>query len=274
VSTIKNQLQAGELVLGTFVFEFATNGVGPLAASAGARFVIYDAEHTGWGWETLARLVATTRPTGAAPLVRVPLAQRSYLSRALDIGAAGLMIPMVESADQARDVVSWATYPPHGVRGAAFGVAHDNYAEGGAVDYMTRVNRDNVIITQIETVTGLEAVEDIAAVDGVDVLWVGHFDLTNSMGIPGQFDHPRYLAALDRVAAAARAHAKTAGFMPTSPPEARMLLERGYRMLAYGGDLWLYRAALRAGLTQVRSAVEDLSVGVNGSPATEASPSR
>src|SRR5215813_5720491 len=122
------------------------------------------------------------------------------------------MVPMVESAAQARDVVSWAKYPPDGVRGAAFGVAHDNYSAVDNVAYMTRVNREIPLLAQIETVAGLAAVDEIAAVDGIDVLWVGHYDLTNSMGIPGQFDHPDYLAALDTVAGAAKAHGKAAGF--------------------------------------------------------------
>ncbi|GAA5059890.1 2-dehydro-3-deoxyglucarate aldolase/4-hydroxy-2-oxoheptanedioate aldolase [Thermocatellispora tengchongensis] len=249
---IKQALGAGELVLGTFVFEFATLGIGRLAAGAGAQFVIYDAEHTGWGWETLASLVATTRPTGAEPYIRIPVAERSAVSRALDTGARGIMVPMVESAAQAEQIVRWAKYPPDGVRGAAFGVAHDDYAAGDNVAYMRETNANTLVITQIETAGGLADVEEIAAVDGVDVLWVGHFDLTNSMGIPGRFDHPDYLAALDRVAEAARAHGKAAGFMAGGVPEAEMLIKRGFSILAYGGDLWVYQAALRSGLSEVR----------------------
>ena len=253
--TIRERLVAGATVLGTFVFEFATLGIGRLAASAGAEFVVFDTEHTGWGWETVAQLVATTRPTGAEAFVRVPIASRSHVSRALDVGATGLVIPMVESVDQAADVVSWAHYPPVGVRGAAFGIAHDDYVADAPSRYMPRVNAGLTIAAQIETVAGLEVVEKIAAVDGVDVLWVGHFDLTNSMGIPAQFDHPDYLAALDRVAAASAAAEKTCGFMAQSPAEAEAMLGRGFRILAYGGDLWLYRAALQAGLDATRERV-------------------
>lgn len=250
--TVKQELRGGELVLGTFVFEFATNGIGRLAAGAGARFVIYDAEHTGWGWETLGRLVATTKPTGAEPYIRVPATDRSAISRALDVGARGVMIPMVESAEQAEAIVRWAKYPPDGVRGAAFGVAHDDYVRADNVAYMRWTNAETMIFTQIETADGLAAADKIAAVDGVDVLWVGHYDLTNSMGIPGQFDHPDYLAALDRVAAAAAAANKHAGFMAGSRDEAAMLIERGFSVLAYGGDLWVYQDALRAGIREVR----------------------
>ncbi|SDM64129.1 HpcH/HpaI aldolase family protein [Nonomuraea jiangxiensis] len=249
--TIKQALRDGELVVGTFVFEFATNGIGRLVAGAGARFAIFDAEHTGWGWETLGRLVATTRPAGVEPYIRVPTAEHSQISRALDTGARGVMIPMVDSAEQARDIVRWAKYPPEGVRGAVFSVAHDDYATGDKVAYMRATNADTMVITQIETVAGLESVEEIAAVDGVDVLWVGQFDLTNSMGIPGQFDHPDFLAALDRVAKAARAAGKWAGFMTSGAPEAAMVVERGYRMLAYSADLWIYQTALGAGIREI-----------------------
>src|SRR5690606_40862387 len=99
--------------------------------------------------------------------------------------------------------VYWTKYPAARSRGAAFGIAHDDYRSVDTVATMRAANSDTVVICQIETVEGLEAVEEIAAVPGVDVVWVGHFDLTNSMGIPGRFDHPDYLAALDRVAKAA-----------------------------------------------------------------------
>jgi 2-keto-3-deoxy-L-rhamnonate aldolase RhmA len=250
-SPVKHALREGNLVIGTFVFEFATTGIGRLAAGAGAEFVVYDAEHTGWGWETLGRLVATTR--GAEPYIRIPGTERSAVSRALDVGARGIMVPMVESAEQAATIVSWATYPPHGVRGAAFGLAHDDYAREDNDAYMRWANAERAILTQIETVRGLAAVEEIAAVDGVDVLWVGHYDLTNSMGIPGKFDHPDYLAALDRVVAAAQSHGKYAGFMAGSPAEAAMLVERGFSILAYGGDLWVYQDALRDGIAKVQA---------------------
>jgi 2-dehydro-3-deoxyglucarate aldolase/4-hydroxy-2-oxoheptanedioate aldolase len=255
MASLKESLRGGGVVLGTFVFEFATPGIGRLAAAAGAQFILFDAEHTGWGWETLATLVATTRPTGAEAFIRVPSAERSYLSRALDIGATGLMIPMVESAVQARDIVRWTTYPPQGVRGAAFGVAHDDYVQHDCVDYMRRSNADHLLMAQIETMQGLAAVDEIVEVEGIDVLWVGQYDLTNSMGIPGQFDHPDYLAALDRVSAAAKGAGKWAGQMPTTVAEAKMLQQRGFRVLAYSGDLWLYQAALADGLNRVRGSL-------------------
>jgi 2-dehydro-3-deoxyglucarate aldolase/4-hydroxy-2-oxoheptanedioate aldolase len=235
------------------VFEFNTPGIGRLAAEAGAEFVIYDMEHTGWSIETIRMLMATTRAADTVPMVRVPATEYHLLSRPLDVGAMGLMVPMVESAEQARLIVDSAKYPPQGRRGAAFGVAHDDYAGGDIVEKMRSANDEVVLIAQIETAAGVENVGAIAAVPGIDVLWIGHFDLSNSLGVPGQFAHPTYTAAVDRVLAACREHGKVPGIMGGDLTMARECLAQGFRMVAYGGDLWLYQAALREGLAALRA---------------------
>jgi 2-dehydro-3-deoxyglucarate aldolase/4-hydroxy-2-oxoheptanedioate aldolase len=96
-------------------------------------------------------------------------------------------------------------------------------------------------------------VNEIAAVEGIDVLWIGHFDLSNSLGIPGQFEHPQFREAVDHVLAACRQHGKTPGFMASDIAVGKKLLDQGFRMLAYSGDLWLYQAALREGVTALQS---------------------
>jgi 2-keto-3-deoxy-L-rhamnonate aldolase RhmA len=141
-----------------------------------------------------------------------------------------------------------------GRRGAAFGVAHDDYVPGRVLEKIAAANDETLLIAQIETVSGLENVERIAAVPAVDVVWLGHFDLTNSMGIPAQFSDARYIAAVERIAEAAKRCGKAAGFMASSSDEAVMMLEKGYRCLAYSGDIWIYSQALRAGLEGVRRA--------------------
>ncbi|MCC6312768.1 MAG: aldolase [Thermomicrobiales bacterium] len=235
------------------VFEFASTGIGRIAAQAGAEFVIYDMEHTGWSIETIRMLVATTRGTSAAPMVRVPATQYHLLARPLDAGAMGLMVPMVESVEQARLIAESAKYPPAGRRGAAFGVAHDDYSGGDIVAKMRAANDEILLIAQIETAAGVEAVEGIAAVDGIDVLWIGHFDLSNSLGVPGQFDHPTYTAAVDRVLAACATYGKTPGIMAGDVATGQAHLARGYRMIACDGDIWLYGRALREGLSALRA---------------------
>jgi 2-dehydro-3-deoxyglucarate aldolase/4-hydroxy-2-oxoheptanedioate aldolase len=249
---VKRSLYRGDLVVGTMVFEFSGRGIGYLIQNAGADYVVYDMEHTGWGFETIANMVSSTRGLDIVPIVRVAAWERCHVSRALDVGAMGVMMPMLESAAQARSFVSWAKYPPEGVRGAAFGIAHDEYHSGDTGRTMSSANQEVVLVGQIETVEGLKNVEEISAVDGLDVVWVGHYDLTNALGIPGQFEHPRYLEAVDRIGAAAQRSGKGAGFMASSVQEASGMVKRGYRCLAYSGDLWIYQHALAAGIGGIR----------------------
>ena len=250
---VKSQVQAGGVSIGAFVFEFNTTGIGRLAAEAGAEFVVFDMEHTGWSIESIRMLIASTRSTEIVPMVRVPATEYHFIARVLDMGAMGVMAPMVESAAQAATLVASAKYPPLGRRGAAFGVSHDDYTGGDIVEKIRTANSETLVIAQIETAKGLEHVDEIAAVDGVDVLWIGHFDLSNFLGIPGQFDHPSFHAAVAQVLAACRQHGKTPGFMAADVATGRKLLDQGFRMLAYGGDLWLYQTALRDGVAALKA---------------------
>lgn len=245
---VKNKLRAGGRSIGTFIFEFNTTGMGRIVSEAGADFAVFDMEHTGWSVESIRMLIATTRSTNLIPYVRIPATDYHFIARVLDMGAMGIMVPMVESAEQAQVIVASAKYPPVGRRGAAFGIAHDDYGGGDIVDKIVTANNETHLIAQIETAAGVENVDAIAAVDGIDVLWIGHFDLSNSLGIPGQFDHPRFKDALAAVLAACRRHHKAPGFMAGSIDNGKSLLDQGFRMLAYGGDLWLYQNAVRDGV--------------------------
>lgn len=250
---VKHTLAGGGVAIGTMIFEFNTPGIGRIAAHAGAEFVIYDMEHTGWSIETIRMLMATTRAADTVPLVRVPATQYHLLSRPLDVGAMGLMAPMVETEEQARLIVHSAKYAPDGVRGTAFAIAHDDYEGGDIVAKMRSANDEQLLIAQIETAAGVEQAEAIAAVEGIDVLWIGHFDLTASLGIPGEFEHPDYLRAVDRVLQACRRHGKTPGIMAADVQTARSLMRQGFRAVAYSGDLWIYGQALKQGIDAIRA---------------------
>ena len=253
-NTVKRTLRDGGVSIGTMIFEFNTTGIGRIAAEAGAEYVVFDMEHTGWSIETIRGLMATTRAADTIPMVRVPATQYHLLSRPLDVGAMGLMVPMVEDEAQAKLIAHSAKYPPAGGRGCAFGVAHDDYTGGDVFGKMQSANDELFLIAQIETAKGVENCEAIAAVDGIDCLWVGHFDLTASMGIAAQFDHPDFFAALDRVVAACNANGKTAGIMAGNVEVGRQWLKRGFRAIAYSGDLWVYQQALAGGIADLRAA--------------------
>ena len=248
---VKAKLARGEFVAGTFLFEFNSPGILRIAATAGAEFVLCDMEHSGWSIETIRRLTASAVPE-APPFVRVPATEYHFIARVLDMGARGVMVPMVECAEQARKIVSSAKYPPLGRRGAAFMMPHDGYERGSLDEKIAEANREGMLIAQIETRAGLENVEAIAAVDGIDALWIGQTDLTCSLGIPGKFDHPEFHAAVDRIVAACTRHGKVPAYMPLSVDEGRRFREKGFRLMAYSGDLWIYQSALRESLKLLR----------------------
>jgi 2-dehydro-3-deoxyglucarate aldolase/4-hydroxy-2-oxoheptanedioate aldolase len=249
---VKRALQGGGTSLGTMVFEFPSTGIARIAAEAGADFVIYDMEHTGWSIETIRGLIATSRAANTVPMVRVPATEYNLIARPLDVGAMGIMVPMVESAEQAKKIVDSAKYPPDGKRGAAFGVAHDDYPGGDIIAKMASANDEIFLMAQIETGTGIENVDAIASVDGIDCLWIGHFDLTNFLGIPGQFTHPLFLKSVQSVLDACRKHGKIPGIMCGDVATGQGQLKQGFRILAYSGDLWIYQQGLREGLDALR----------------------
>lgn len=250
---LKQNLHTNGHAFGSMAMEFLTPGLPAIMAAAGAEFGLFDMEHTGASLETMKSLIAGCRGINVAPIVRVPRGEYHFIARALDIGAHGIMVPMVGSAEEAAHIADCAHYPPVGHRGAAFGVAHDDYRAAAPATAMANAAARTLMIAQIETVEGLDAVEAIAATPNIDVIWLGHFDLTNFMGIPGQFQHPDYLAAVRRIAAAAKAHGKVAGILAMNDAWAQEYWRHGYRMLAYGLDHMLFQAALKAGLEKMRA---------------------
>ena len=250
---VKRTLAQGGRAFGAMVFEFFSPGLPQICKNAGADYVLYDMEHSGLEFDTLKTQFALCRGLDLVPMVRVPRGEYHFIARALDIGAMGIMVPMVGSAEEARHIVACTRYPPQGHRGAAFGFAHDDYQSGDVAQKIAALHERTMVIPQIETVEGLREAEAIAAVPGVDALWLGHFDLTNFMGIPGQFQHPDYLAGVKRVVAACAAHGKTAAFLATDNTWANEYMAHGYRLLAFGIDQLMLQAALKSGLDNMRA---------------------
>ena len=253
---VKRKLRRGDVSLGTLVFEFDTPGLPRLCELAGAEFVIFDMEHTRFTMERIGEMMAWCRNCDLVPMVRPPATAYHLMSRPMDAGAMGLMVPMVESAEQAQQIVDAVKYGPLGKRGTAFSVAHDNYRSDDIVKTMESSNRESMILAQIESEAGVDQVDEILSVKGIDVVWVGHFDLTQNMGIPGDFEHKRFQKAMDRVAEAAESRGAFAGKAVASVEEGVHWAKRGYRMLSYGLDIRLYQSALSAGLEGVRAGVE------------------
>jgi 2-keto-3-deoxy-L-rhamnonate aldolase RhmA len=163
------------------------------------------------------------------------------------------MAPHIESAAEARAIVDAVKYPPLGTRAGAVGLANMNFRRHNIHEYMAFSNTDTLIICQIESEKGLENLDEIAAVPGIDVLWVGHNDLTQSMGILGEFQHERFLEALRRVVDAARKHGLSVGAQPRSLEQAQAWVSLGFDVISFGNDIVVYVDALTAGVAQLKS---------------------
>ncbi len=246
------KLRAGDVVLGQMVMDLFSPGIGPMLAACGLDFVIYDMEHGRCDIRLVAEMIASCRGTGITPLVRASDIESAPLSRLLDLGAMGVLVPRVETRAQAEHIVAELKYAPQGKRGVALGFAHDLYQAQGA-GYLARANAETAVIPLLETATAFENLEEILSVPGIDVAWLGHYDLTTSMGIPAQFDHPRFLQAKTRLAEVARKHGVAAGFLPPNPAVARDWIRDGYRAISLNSDVGLFMDGVRS----FRSAVSE-----------------
>jgi 2-dehydro-3-deoxyglucarate aldolase/4-hydroxy-2-oxoheptanedioate aldolase len=249
---LKQTLAEGRVPVGHMILEFGTRGIAQVMAAAGVDFVIIDTEHTGFTPSQIADLLAWFKATEVAPLVRIPQIQYHFISRTLDTGALGIMVPNVKNGAEARAVVSAAKYAPLGQRGIIFGQAQNDFKAVNPAEFMNYANTNTTIICQIESVEGVENLEEIATTPGVDILWVGQFDLSQSMGIPGQFDHPRFLEAIQRVIEVGRSHGLGLGIQPGSLAQAQGWLELGFNVISYSADLFLYLAAMTQAVAEVR----------------------
>lgn len=249
---MRQRLREQDVVLGQMVLELFTPGIGPMLAACGMEFVIFDMEHGRCDMSQLADMVASCRGSNILPMARVPDASFRPLSRVLDVGVRGVMVPRVETREQAEEIVSQLKYAPQGKRGVALGIAHDLYQAGGPGVFAT-INEETTVILLLETVKAFENLDQILSVPGVDIAWMGHYDLTVSMGIPADFTHPRFLAAMDALVSTCQRHGVAPGFLPPTAESAVHWIEKGFRVISLGSDIGIFLDGLRT----FRSVVAD-----------------
>ena len=249
---VKQKLAAGGTALGTMVFEFSSPGLPALLSAAGAEFALYDMEHSGFTMADMRRQFSYCRGIGLVPIVRPPSKTYAAVSQLLDIGAMGLMFQMVESREEAEELVRWTRYPPRGIRGAMFGGAHDDYNTSHVADTMRAADERTFILAMIETRKGAENMEEILAVKDIDGGHLGQFDLSLSLGIPGQFERPEIQSTIDRLTDTCQRLGKTAACMAPTIETAKDWQQRGFRMISYSADSALLQQSLRSGIQALR----------------------
>ena len=248
----KQVLAEGRVPVGHMVLEFGTRGMPQLLEETGVDFVVVDMEHSGFSMADIADMMAWFKLTTVASFVRVPQIEYHFIARSLDAGALGIMIPDVQDAAEARAIVDAAKYAPLGKRGVAIGTANTDFKRVAPGEFMNYANENTTVICQIESQEGLDHLEDIASTAGVDVLWVGQFDLSNSLGIAGQFQHPSFVDALKLVVDTAHEHGLVACIQPGNMAQAREWMEIGFNAISYNGDLTLYVDALTQAVEDIR----------------------
>src|SRR5438477_9372017 len=179
---VREALRAGRPVFGVMAFEFFTPGLAWVLAAAGAEFVLLDMEHSGVAMDTIKVQIAYAHGAGIVPMVRVPACAYHLIAPVLDAGALGIMAPMIETREQAETLVAACRYRPEGRRGLGFSVSHDRYTGGSVCAKMQAANEAILTIALIESSRGVENAEAILATPGLDLGWLGHYDLPDSLG--------------------------------------------------------------------------------------------
>ena len=250
----KERLEAGELALGVGLRQARTVDIGRIMKTAGYDFLFIDMEHNSMSIDLAAQISVAAQDAGITPVVRVPAFQHFHATRALDGGAQGIVVPHVDTPEVARMMVDHCMYPPIGHRSVTGVLPQLDFRPAPLGEAAAAINAATLLILMLETPEAVDNVEEIAAVQGFDVLLVGANDLCMEMGIPGQLDHPKVGVAFERIVAACRAHGKHAGLGGVyDPPLMQRYLAMGFRLVLAGSDLTFMLAAAKERAAAVRA---------------------
>lgn len=252
---LRRALKRGETVWGTMVMEFGAPSVARILKKAGWDYIVPDLEHTAFSLETIGSMIQVAKGVGLPVIVRVPDIERSWISRALDVGALGVMVPRVETKEQVEEAIAYAKYGPQGTRGVAIGIAHTDYQLVDGQAYIRKANEETMIIVQIESGKAVENLDTILSVPGVDATMIGIADLATSLSIPIQFTHEKFVAAVERVIERCRAHKVIPGMYVGSVEEALKWQGKGMRMMMYGTEFFLILERSQEVLGKVRESI-------------------
>lgn len=235
---MKQKIHAGGLAVGMIVRLMRSVEVAVIAKSCGFDGLYIDLEHCSFSLETVSQISVTATALGITPIVRVPALDPAMISRTLESGAQGVIIPHLETRAQAEQVVQAAKFPPMGNRSLLGPNPHTQFRVGPAAQTMQLMNDAVLVVAMIESVKAVENADEIAAVPGLDMLLIGTNDLCNSLGAPGQYDHPRVRDAYEQVAAACRKHGKHLGVggLNARPDLAHQMIALGASYVSAGSD--------------------------------------
>ena len=248
---LRKRVLAGECVYGTMIRQARDPGAPSIFAAAGYDFVFIDMEHGNYNMETAADLIRGAKSAGIATIVRVPRLETFFISRILDAGAEGIMIPMSSTKEQAEEIIRYSKYPPLGHRGFGNQTGQTDYKPLKTADFLKEANEHTLIVAQIETREAIENIDSILSIEGIDVGLIGPNDLSISMGIPDQMGSEIITKAIDKVVETAKKKRKASGIHIGNIEVLKKWRAKGMTVLAYSTDIsFMYSAS--------KSSLEDL----------------
>lgn len=251
--SLKKRLLQGELLIGTMISELRNPNVAYMLAQNGFDFFILDNEHGAYSPETISDMIAAARGAGLPIVVRIPEIRRETILKPLDSGAAGILVPQVNTKLQAQEIIYHGKYPPLGNRGAALRRPHSLYQRVVPAEYLRQANEDTLIAVQAETPQAIANLEEISSVPGIDAIFVGPFDLSVSLGIPGDLTHPQEIEAIERVVEVCQRRGIFSGIHLFDLATLKTWINKGMRFVTYSSDVALLADALHNSVKELKN---------------------
>jgi 2-keto-3-deoxy-L-rhamnonate aldolase RhmA len=249
---LRKRILAGECVYGMMIRQARDPGAPAIFAAAGFDFVFIDMEHGNYSMETVADLIRGAKSAGIATIIRVPHLETHFISRVLDAGAEGIMVPMTSTRQQAEEIVRYSKYTPLGQRGFGNQTGQTDYKPLKTPDFMKEANEHTLIVAQIETREAIENIEAILDVEGIDVGLIGPNDLSISMGIPDQMGSEIITKAIDKVVESAKKKGKASGIHIGNIEALKKWRTKGMTVLAFSTDIGFMYNASKSNLEELK----------------------
>jgi 2-dehydro-3-deoxyglucarate aldolase/4-hydroxy-2-oxoheptanedioate aldolase len=239
INQTRKRLAEGGVALGCSISQLRSAEIPRLFSAAGLDWVFIDSEHGCFTIETIQDLVRSSLMLPITPIVRVADFQYDLVARALDMGAEGLILPRVDSPEVLAKAITWAKFPPQGVRGFGLTPPTVGYSAASFSEITAHLNRETLLIAQVETQAALDRCDELASVPGLDALLVGPADLSISLGVPGDWDSPKLGAGIDRVIEACNKHNRWPAIQVRNAALAKHWMSRGMKLIGCGNELTL-----------------------------------
>jgi len=248
----KAKLAAGELCVGTMLVEIRQPGIMTMLANGGFDFVLVDNEHGPFAIETVAELCRAARSEGVTPIVRIPELTYAHVAQSLDGGAQGIMLPRVVARAQVEECVRYMKYAPEGKRGAVLARGHTAFKAGPLVETLAAMNKETMLVVQVETKEAVDRLDELLSVPGVDAALIGPTDLSLALGVGGQMDHPALVAAIDATMEACARHKVTPAIHTNDVAMTTAWARKGMRLVSINSEVGLLTGAARGAITTIR----------------------